>query len=73
MKPIALFILSTENQIHPDKDTSYVLMLEAQKRGFNILICDHRDIHFTYNRADKKINHVISDKVQPVEVIRELI
>ena len=69
MKPIALFILSTENQIHPVKDTSYVLMLEAQKRGFNILICDHRDIHFTYNRADKKINHVISDKVQPVEVI----
>ena len=32
MNPIALFILSTENFIDPEKDTSYLLMLEAQRK-----------------------------------------
>ena len=54
MNPIALFILSTENFIDPEKDTSYLLMLEAQRKGLNILVCDHRGIHFTYNRESKK-------------------
>lgn len=69
MKPIALFVLSTENFIDPDKDTSYVLMLEAQKRGMNILICDHRSIKFTYDKNVKKINKVISERAECIEVL----
>ena len=74
MKPIALFILSTENSIDPDKDTSYLFMLEAQKRGMNILICDHRAIEFTYDRHVKKINVVVAKEARSVEVLsRELV
>tara|TARA_B100001996_G_scaffold340008_1_gene293327 strand:+ start:799 stop:1818 length:1020 start_codon:yes stop_codon:yes gene_type:complete len=69
MKPIALFILSTENSIDPDKDTSYLFMLEAQKRGMNILICDHRAIEFTYDRHAKKINVVVAKEAKSVEVL----
>ena len=71
MNPIALFILSTENFIDPEKDTSYLLMLEAQRRGLNILVCDHRGIHFTYNRESKKINIVAAKEARAVEVIEK--
>ena len=72
MKPVALFILSTENLINPDKDTSYLFMLEAQRRGFDILICDHKGIHFTYNSKDKKINVVVADRAHAVEVLERV-
>lgn len=71
MNPIALFILSTENFIDPEKDTSYLLMLEAQRKGLNILVCDHRGIHFTYNRESKKINIVAAKEARAVEVIEK--
>lgn len=71
MNPIALFILSTENFIDPEKDTSYLLMLEAQRRGLNILVCDHRGIHFTYNKESKKINIVAAKEARAVEVIEK--
>ena len=29
---------------HPDKDTTFVLMLEAQRRGHKLFIIDHRDL-----------------------------
>tara|TARA_E500000331_G_scaffold358646_1_gene428462 strand:- start:22783 stop:23796 length:1014 start_codon:yes stop_codon:yes gene_type:complete len=69
MNKIALFILSTENYIDPDKDTSYLLMLEAQRRGLKILICDHRSIRYTYDKEAKKINIVESTKANVVEVL----
>ena len=69
MNKIALFILSTENYIDPDKDTSYLLMLEAQRRGLKILICDHRSIQYTYDKEVKKINIVESTKANVVEVL----
>ena len=72
MKPLALFILSTENLINPDKDTSYLFMLEAQRRGFDILICDHKGIHFTYNSKDKKINVVVADRAHAVEILERV-
>ena len=71
MNPIALFILSTENFIDPEKDTSYLLMLEAQRKGLNILVCDHRGIHFTYNRESKKTNIVAAKEARAVEVIEK--
>jgi glutathione synthase len=71
MNPIALFILSTENFIDPEKDTSYLLMLEAQRKGLNILVCDHREIYFTYNRESKKINIVAAKEARAVEVIEK--
>ena len=54
MNPIALFVLSEFPQ-DPDKDTSYLFMLEAQKRGFHILIGFHKDIDYTYDRKEKKL------------------
>ena len=36
MNRIALFVISEFPQ-DPDKDTSYLFMLEAQKRGFDII------------------------------------
>ena len=71
MNPIALFILSTENFIDPEKDTSYLLMLEAQRKGLNILVCDHRGIYFTYNRESKKTNIVAAKEARAVEVIEK--
>ena len=71
MKPIALFILSTENFINPEKDTSYLFMLEAQRRGLNILVCDHKGIHFTYNRESKKINIVAAKEARAVQVLEK--
>ena len=61
MNPIALFVLSEFPQ-DPDKDTSYLFMLEAQKRGFHILIGFHKDIDYTYDRKEKKINIPILQK-----------
>src|ERR1700752_2185636 len=29
---------------HPDKDTTFVMMLEAQRRGHTLFIIDHRDL-----------------------------
>ncbi len=29
---------------HPDKDTTFVLMLEAQRRGHRLFMIDHRDL-----------------------------
>lgn len=66
MNQIALFIISTENEINPDKDTSYVLMLEAQRRGFSILICDHRSVNL---HNDNKT--VFSKKAYVVEVLEK--
>ena len=71
MKPIALFVLSTENFIDPQKDTSYLFMLEAQKRGMNILVCDHKSIEFTYDRDIKKINIVIAREARSVKVLNQ--
>ena len=66
MNQIALFIISTENEINLDKDTSYVLMLEAQRRGFSILICDHRSVNL---HNDNKT--VFSKKAHVVEVLEK--
>lgn len=52
MNRIALFVISEFPQ-DPDKDTSYLFMLEAQKRGFDIFIGFHGDIDYTYNRKEK--------------------
>ena len=71
MSQIALFILSTENKIDPDKDTSYLLMLEAQRRGLKVLICDHRSIKYSYDRQTKKINIVESLRASVVEVLEK--
>lgn len=30
--------------VHPDKDTTFALMLEAQKRGHELWVVDHRDL-----------------------------
>ncbi|MEL0080665.1 MAG: hypothetical protein VW832_01665 [bacterium] len=68
MNPIALFVLSEFPQ-DPDKDTSYLFMLEAQKRGFHILIGFHKDIDYTYDRKEKKINIPILQKAFPVQVL----
>ena len=64
----ALFVVSEFPQ-DPDKDTTYLFMLEAQKRGFDILIGFHGDIDYTYNRKEKKINIPILKKVFPVRVL----
>ena len=31
--------------VHPDKDTSFALMLEAQKRGHELWVIHHRDLY----------------------------
>ena len=59
MNKIALFILSTENYIDPDKDTSYLLMLEAQRRGLKILICDHRSIPVSYTHLTLPTKRIV--------------
>jgi len=68
MNRIALFVISEFPQ-DPDKDTSYLFMLEAQKRGFDIFIGFHGDIDYTYNRKEKKINIPILKKAFPVQVL----
>lgn len=32
-------------QVHPDKDTTFALMLEAQKRGHELWVVHHRDLY----------------------------
>ena len=66
MNKIALFILSTENYIDPHKDTSYLLMLEAQKRGLKILIEDlkvsiKKNDFVKYNLIDSKYHNSFFD------------
>jgi glutathione synthase len=40
----ALFVMDPLSTVHPDKDSSYVLMLEWQKRGGEVWHCGPRDL-----------------------------
>ena len=40
----ALFVMDPLSTVHPDKDSSYVLMLEWQKRGGEVWHCAARDL-----------------------------
>ena len=57
-----IFLMDPLEGIIPDKDTSYILMLEAESRGFNVYYCDKYGIARFEEKLRFHVNKVVSNK-----------
>lgn len=61
---VLLFVMDPVQGVDITKDTTFVLMLEAQRRGHRVLVCEIGDLHVEMGHAAARAREVRLTQVQ---------